>query len=762
VQGRGTLTWAHLMAALCFAVVAAFSLTAVANHSQTDLVSVGPSGGNGAFEAQHVGGTPDGLRSYFVTQESLVSGDTDASKDVYERSGGATALISTGPINGNGPHEARFGGVSADGTRVFFETTESLTSTDTDSARDVYERAGGTTTHVSIGPSGGNSGVDSFYVGNSTDGTRVFFVSYDSLVAGDTDVGRKDVYERSGGTVTQLSTGGNGPYGADWDGATLDGTHVFFRTQEQLVAADLDSSIDVYERSGGTVAQVSTGPINGNGAFDPLFKAVSQDGSRVFFETNEQLTTSDTDSYRDVYERSGGATTKLSLGPSGGNGSFDAKYGGSSMDGSRVWIETREPLVSGDIDAGCEDEFGNFVLPCIDLYERSGGTTSWVSVGGNGSHEASFAAASQNGGHVFFHTTESLVAGDTDPPIQDVYDRSGGNTILVSTSPSGGNGPHYAVLDGISKDGARVFFHTYESMVGADTDVWNDVYERYGGATTLISTGPSSTSGNNIAFYASNSDDGTKVYFFTDESLTSGDTDGRIDIYANNQALSPGYARPKGASPATFALVPAYQECTTPNNAHGAPLSYGSCGPPTQESGVLTVGTPDANLRPAGSISSVKLRAVVGASGPPDDSNVQVSITVRDALCRATNAACAGGPLSEYTGQVLVSLGLRLTDRYNGSPPVESATVQNLDIKVPVQCVATPAATQEGGLCQAVATVNSLYPGAVLDGRRAVWEVRDIRVLDAGPDGTGYGAGCPPTCGDGDETVFMRPGLFTP
>ena len=33
---------------------------------------------------------------------------------------------------------------------------------------------------------------------------------------------------------------------------------------------------------------------------------------------------------------------------------------------------------------------------------------------------------------------------------------------------------------------------------------------------------------------------------------------------------------------------------------------------------------------------------------------------------------------------------------------------------------------------------------------------------DAGPNGTGYGAGCPQTCGDGDEAVFLRQGVFTP
>jgi len=35
-------------------------------------------------------------------------------------------------------------------------------------------------------------------------------------------------------------------------------------------------------------------------------------------------------------------------------------------------------------------------------------------------------------------------------------------------------------------------------------------------------------------------------------------------------------------------------------------------------------------------------------------------------------------------------------------------------------------------------------------------------VLDPGPNGTGFGAGCPATCGDGDETPFLRAGVFVP
>ena len=51
-----------------------------------------------------------------------MSADTDTYPDIYERSGGQTTLVSTGPTGGNGTFDVIFGGASADGTRVFFTT----------------------------------------------------------------------------------------------------------------------------------------------------------------------------------------------------------------------------------------------------------------------------------------------------------------------------------------------------------------------------------------------------------------------------------------------------------------------------------------------------------------------------------------------------------------------------------------------------------------------------------------------------------------
>jgi hypothetical protein len=754
-------------AALTLLSLAAFAPSAGANHSLQTLVSAGQINGNGDFDSTWGGVSDDGTHDFFTTQEQLVPADTDTSYDVYERFNNTTTLVSAGQINGNGAFDANFRNNSSDGTRVWFETREQLVSADTDTAIDVYERSGGVTTLVSQGTGNFNTSIDSFFLADSTDGTKVFISSYDKLAATDTDSTR-DVYLRSGGTTTQISTGGNGAFGADFDAMTPDGSHVYFHTDEQLAATDTDSTRDIYEAFGGTITQVSRGPggTGGNGGQIPIFQGVTPDGAHVYFQTTEQLTGTDTDAYLDVYDRTGGTTEEESLGPAGGNGAYDASFQGASDDGAKVWFITREPMVAADTDgpplAGCEDTVGNPTLKCLDLYQRSGSTTTWISDGGNGAFDAFFAAASKDGSKVFFQTGEPLTADDQDTVSSDIYERSGGQLYLISKGTVGGTGEYTSDLVGISSDGVRVFFHTYESLVPEDNDGnWQDVYERYYGdtsfgSTTLISTGPNANNAPAIAFYHGQTADGSKVFFQTDEHLALADTDASEDIYSA-VTVNPGFPRPKGATPATFALVPAFSECTASNRTHGAPLSYPSCAPPSQASAVLTVGSPDSNGHSASSVSQVKYRVI--ATTPED---VSVFIKVTDVLCRATNAACPGGALSDFDGKLLVKATIRLTDRYNGSPLVEGATVQDLDIQIPIQCVATPASSTTGGACQGTVSVNSLLPGVVGNTKRAIWQFEKLSVLDPGPNGTGFGAGCPSTCGDGDETVFMRPGVFAP
>jgi hypothetical protein len=732
-----------LIAAALLGLLVWLATPAGANHTAPTILSQGTINGNGAEAAIPNGNSSDGTKLWFSTEEALVAGDTDTLSDIYERAGGVTTQISVGPNGYNGEFVAGFKGASEDGSRIFMQTNEPLVASDTDDdcgigdvitgpCYDVYEYSNGTTTLVS---SGGNGAFHVSYKGNSADGTRVFFRTEEKLSASDTD-DEGDIYQRFGGGTTLLTTGpagGNGALEGHWRGSSRDGTRVFFDSDESLVTSDTDSTSDTYERSGGTTTLLSTGPAGGNGSFDAAWRGSSKDGSHVFIETEESLVASDSDSAVDVYDRSGGTTTLISA----GTGSNDSLFEGSSDGGTRVFFTTTSQLTGADTDSQ------------RDVYERSGGTSTLISTGpngGNGSAEAIFQAASADGSTVVFGTNESLVAADTDGRF-DLYSRTGGTTSLVSMGSGSFNGSNDAFFRDLSTDGKRVIFETIEQLETSDTDLFPDVYERFANATTRLSTGASGGNGGTLSVFSGASDDATRVFFQTGEQLESVDTDSQTDAY--QAAVNVGYARPKAATPLNVPLVPSYQSCTTTNRAHAPSLNYSSCSPPVQETARLQVGTPDANLTAVKSVNSLKFVTQLGnTSTPADEADVTIVADINDVYTKPPNTA----PLVDYTGEIGVRVGLQITDKSNGSVPQDPGTVSEFVSGFTVPCVATPD-TSTGASCFLSTTADTLVPGMVKESARTMWQLGQIFVADGGADNVAL---------TDPNSVFMRQGIFVP
>lgn len=214
-----------------------------------------------------------------------------------------------------------------------------------------------------------------------------------------------------------------------------------------------------------------------------------------------------------------------------------------------------------------------------------------------------------------------------------------------------------------------------------------------------------------------------------------------------------GFPRPKGATPTRIALVPAYNQCTAPNRTHGPALAFPSCAPPVMKSSVLTMGSPDSNGPAANMVGSV--RYIVLNGNPATEANeadVRLVVSITDVRNNPS--------LTDYVGRVLVSSDLQITDQQNSAEQPEPGTVQSFKYEFPVDCVAT-GSTSVGGTCSTTTTANAITPNMVVENKRTIWELGEVTVKDAGPNGTGY-ASCPPTCGDGDETTFLRQGVFVP
>ena len=235
---------------------------------------------------------------------------------------------------------------------------------------------------------------------------------------------------------------------------------------------------------------------------------------------------------------------------------------------------------------------------------------------------------------------------------------------------------------------------------------------------------------------------------------------GGMLLAAAAQATHP---RPKGANQVRVPLVPAYSACAAPNRTHGPPLAFPSCNSPAQTSAQATVGTPDAYGGPSNMVSHLHILPLIGLPGFPDEADIRIGMSLSDVRCVPSGARCgtanAAGP-ADYSGEVNLAFTTRTTDHWNAvalGGGTEAATVEDhwIDFKdwAPGLPCAETASTSIGSACDVNTTLDSVIPGAAKE-KRAIWEISQAYVSDGGADGDGATTG--------DNTVFLRPGIFIP
>ena len=263
-------------------------------------------------------------------------------------------------------------------------------------------------------------------------------------------------------------------------------------------------------------------------------------------------------------------------------------------------------------------------------------------------------------------------------------------------------------------------------------------------------------------------DDGSPVSNIT---VSAGET--VTCTFENNPS---GYARPKSASPLNLRLVPAYEPCTSPNTTHTGPPSAASCRPPSQSSAFLTFNAPDRlapNNTAANGTGIVTLKVTcltpgtttetgqtLPCSAAGDQADVRITSALTDVRCVAVSGGCSAAG-SQYDGKLLGLMTLRTTDRRNGAAQTSAGSVTDSPFSWGLQC--------SGGDCSSTTSGDAVFPGLVPEGKRAIFEILQLEILDGGADGDlaaapSPGSGtCLPACtGNDGETVFLRLGFFAP
>jgi ABC-type phosphate transport system substrate-binding protein len=206
------------------------------------------------------------------------------------------------------------------------------------------------------------------------------------------------------------------------------------------------------------------------------------------------------------------------------------------------------------------------------------------------------------------------------------------------------------------------------------------------------------------------------------------------------------YPRPVSATQVKVSLVPEFKQCTAPNSTHVAPLGGSSCTPPVKSPSQLTTGNQLGSDTATYTVHPGNLSTVA------DEADVTIVTAMSD--IRNNNG-------TDYGGKVILSTSIRVTDQRNGDIGELSGTATDRTFGVPIQCATTPGDPNKGGTCNVTTSTDTLLPNFDQEGKKAVVGMPSVTVLDAGANGT-VGSGCPLNCGDGDEAVFLRQGLFMP
>ncbi len=350
--------------------------------------------------------------------------------------------------------DANFDGASADGTKVFFTSTQQLLNGATqdpstgDSAYERRNKAGGC--RETSGENGCNlyeydfnepeghrlllvSGGDSSGLGPqvqgvaglSEDGSHVYFVARGSLtqaanvfgvkaVAGEENLYVRDTTSNQTAFIATLSESDSGQWsgqggnqsGTEPMAVTNDGGFVVFTSVAHLIPGEAASGPQVFRYG------------VGSGSHPPTLTRVSI-GEEGFNDNGD-----------------GGGVTSIFRGSSGGSelsqDDWNDRHPAVSEDGSTVVFSSSAALVPGVANNICEPRGG---VPCEFLqahaYEYREGHVYLIAPRESGAAPI----VSPSGRDVFFSTNESLVPQDGDT-LQDVYDAREEGGFPVAQTPS--------------------------------------------------------------------------------------------------------------------------------------------------------------------------------------------------------------------------------------------------------------------------------------------------------------------------------------
>jgi hypothetical protein len=355
---------------------------------------------------------------------------------------------------------------------------------------------------------------------------------------------------------------------------------------------------------------------SGAGFAGPGFQGASSNGSRVFFTDSQQLT-ADSRTAGDLYVFEANADTSPEAGvvrdltpasPSGEAANVQSTPGVSS-DGTVAYVIATGVLTEAANQHGETAQSGQPNVYRIERAEAAGEVTWTPSFIATISSEDPTAVVSADGRWLAFMSELPLTGYDNRDAVSAqrdeevfLYDAVSRRLVCASCNPTGARPHGAAVIQGRESGGVevgriyqprdlsasgRVFFDSVDALAPQDVNGTSDVYEYeptgVGSCTTasasyspsqdgcigLVSSGISSEE----SVFLDATEDGNDVFFLTSAKLVAGDTDNALDVY-DAHVCGPGWECP----PPTVVTTPCTNTASCQQAAEPQPSVFGASG----------------------------------------------------------------------------------------------------------------------------------------------------------------------------------------
>jgi hypothetical protein len=486
--------------------------------------------------------TPDLSQVALFSEDKNLFPTTPVQTSHFGPPGGPFTEIAKTPLYNEATSFADwFGGATPDFSSIFIDEldhnlTGSPSGTTVEEAHDIYRWEGGRLSLVNVNADGSPvSACGADFKAVSEDGSKVFFIAPDHHMSNGTKEAIPScdqparLYMRDGSSIVEVSKPNPGVVdpdgfkGVEFDGASADGSKVFFTTHTELTKDDEgyhDRELYEYDTVTSTLTRISNGTTGTaaanneypgeskqgeNGGIRGVLPSTSKDGSRVYFTSGGKLTPNAPAGYGDKLYRYNTETGETHYIIDSADFTYPGSHEAEELEGNGELSFQATPnggflaFASSNSEGEYQvyrydDENGE--VTCVSCLPSSAPKDKASEIG-----EAVFRSPtlytwdstpaeseiSNDGSYVFFESTTQLVPravnvtggeifdaqNDEDGLISDVYEWHDGVVSLIS-SPSD---PFPSDLLGASADGSNVFFVSHSQLVPQDIDNSGDIYD---------------------------------------------------------------------------------------------------------------------------------------------------------------------------------------------------------------------------------------------------------------------------------------------